>query len=117
MVPGNYRPVSLTSIPCKVIEKIVRKKCEDYLYTNNLICDNQNGFVRNKSCTTNLLETLDYISSIIESKSAVDMIYLDFAKAFDTVPHKRLLVKLEAYGIKGKLLKWIEAFYRIAGRE
>jgi hypothetical protein len=107
-VPANYRPVSLTSVLCKILEGIVRSKLEIYFYEYNLVTQNQHGFVRCKSCTTNLLEHLDFISGSLSSGYPVDVIYLDFAKAFDTVPHRRLLLKLERYGVKGKLLKWIE---------
>ena len=85
---------------------------EKYLYENNLLTKEQHGFVRNKSCTTNLLETLDYISASLDAGIPVDEILLDFAKAFDTVPHKRLLAKLKAYGFNGLVLKWIEAFLK-----
>ena len=78
---------------------------EKYLYENNLLTKEQHGFVRNKSCTTNLLETLDYISASLDAGIPVDEILLDFAKAFDTVPHKRLLAKLKAYGFNGLVLK------------
>ncbi len=88
----------------------MRSKLEKYFYEYNLVTQNQHGFVRCKSCTTNLLETLDFISGSLSSGYPVDVIYLDFAKAFDTVPHRRLLLKLERYGVKGKLLKWIESF-------
>ena len=78
--------------------------------------DNQHGFVKYKACVTNLLETIDYLTSIMTSKvkSFVDMIYLDFEKAFDKVPHMRLLHKLNGYGIKGNILKWIEIFFNWA---
>jgi hypothetical protein len=68
----------------------------------------QHGFVKNKSCTTNLLETLDFISASLENGTPVDVVLLDLAKAFDTVTHKRLLLKLTAYGISGLTLQWIE---------
>ena len=109
-LPSNYRPVSLTLIPCKSMENIIRTKMEEYLYKNNLLAREQHDFVRNKSCTTNLLETLHYISSNLDVVISVDVILLDFAKAFDTVLHKRLLAKLKAYGFDGLILKWIEAF-------
>ena len=70
---------------------------------NNSISD-QHGFVKDKSCLTNLLETMDCIISILESGAPVDLIYLDFSKAFARVPHFRLLSKLENLGLKGKLL-------------
>ncbi|XP_065639515.1 uncharacterized protein LOC136072275 [Hydra vulgaris] len=109
-LPCNYRPVSLTSVPCKIMESIIRAKIEEYLYKNNLLAKEQHGFVRNKSCTTNLLESIDYISSSLDVGIPVDVVLLDFAKAFDTVPHRRLLAKLKAYGFDGLLLKWIAAF-------
>ena len=94
------------------MESIIREKLEDYLYKNNLLAKQQHGFVKGRSCTTNLLETLDFISSRLDKGIPVDVVLLDFAKAFDTVPHKRLLVKLKAYGIDGLTLDWIESFLK-----
>ena len=82
---SNYRPVSLTLIPCKIMENIIRATMEEYLYKNNLLAREQHSFIRNKSSTTNLLESLDYILSNLDV--AVDVILLDFAKSFDTIPH------------------------------
>ncbi len=70
----------------------------------------QHGFMKGKSCTTHLLEFLEDISEEIDNGDAVDVIYLDFCKAFDKVPHNRLLVKLRSYGITGKVLSWIKEF-------
>ena len=109
-VPSNYCQVSLTSILGKIMENIIRAKMEEYLYKNNLLGREQRGFVKNKSCTTNLSESLNYISSNLDVAITVDVILLDFAKAFDTVPHKRLFAKLKAYGFDGPILKWVEAF-------
>ena len=92
------------------MEGIIRAKIKKFLYKFNLIPKHQHGFVKNKSCTANLLETLDFISSSLDKGTSVDVIPLDFAKAFDTVPHKRLLLKLKSYGISGLTLRWIEAF-------
>jgi hypothetical protein len=78
-VSSNYRPVSLTSIPCKIMESIIRAKMEDYLYKNNLLAKEQHGFVKSKSCTTNLIETLDFISSSLDNGIPVDVILFDFA--------------------------------------
>lgn len=108
--PGNYRPVSLTSILCKVQESIIRDHIIQHLVENNLLSDSQHGFINGRSCLTNLLEVLDKWTKILENEGSVDTVYLDFAKAFDTVPHERLLVKLSAYGIKGDVLKWIKSF-------
>ena len=108
--PGNYRPVSLTSIPCRVMEKLVRNAIMEHLINNNLLSKFQHGFIKARSCTTQLLAVLDVWTDVIEQGENVDAIYLDYAKVFDTVPHTRLLAKLSGYGIGGKLIKWIAAF-------
>ena len=82
----------------------------EHLINNNLLSKFQHGFIKARSCTTQLLAVLDDWTDDIEHGENVDAIYLDYAKAFDTVPHKRLLAKLSGYGIGGKLLKWIAAF-------
>ena len=106
--PGNYRPVSLTSIPCKVMESCIRDAVTDHLVINQLIKDSQHGFMRHKSTTTNLLEFLETMTSEQDQGLSMDVIYLDFAKAFDKVPHRRLLEKFRAHSIQGKVLNWIE---------
>ncbi|KAK7105260.1 hypothetical protein V1264_016666 [Littorina saxatilis] len=108
--PGNYRPVSLTCILCKVMEKLVRSSITQHLEENDLISREQHGFVKGRSCVTHLLEVLDDWTSAMEDGSCIDAIYMDFKKAFDTVPHGRLLSKLKAIGLQGKLLNWIQAF-------
>ena len=107
---SNYRPVSLTSVICKVLERILRDVIMVHLVSNGLLSESQHGFVPKKSCTTNLLETLDFLTDCLARKIPVDIIFLDFAKAFDKVPHRRLLLKLKAYGIGGGLLNWITDF-------
>ena len=109
-MPENYRPVSLTSVPCKIMEKLVKKAIVNHLEANDLISKHQHGFVNKKSCVTNLLECLDYSTKTMSEKNFIDIILLDFAKAFDKVPHRRLLKKIENYGINGRLLLWIKAF-------
>lgn len=108
--PSNYRPVSLTSIPCKMLEKIIRSAIFSHLEENKLISECQHGFIHKRSCTTNLLTTLDDWTDMLEKDVPVDAIYLDFAKAFDSVPHERLLTKLEAYGINGQIGLWTRDF-------
>ncbi len=108
--PSNYRPVSLTSVACKVLEKIIRKTVVDHLQINNILHDDQHGFVEGRSCSTQLLEALEDWTQTMDEGGCVDVIYMDFQKAFDTVPHRRLLTKLERYGIKGDLLMWIKSF-------
>ena len=108
--PGNYRPVSLTSIPCKLLEKIIREAIFNHLETNDLLTEFQHGFVSRRSCVTNLLGVIDDWTRTLEEGDPVDAVYLDFSKAFDSVPHARLLKKMDAYGIRGKLLGWIRDF-------
>jgi len=107
---GNYRPVSLTSVCCKVLEKLVRNALLSHMIDNGLLSDYQHGFVHGRSCTTQLLRVIDKWTEILDQGGAVDAVYLDFAKAFDTVPHMRLMTKLERYGVSGKLLEWIRQF-------
>ena len=104
---ANYRPVSLTVNVCKVFESIMRDKMIEHLERYKLINGTQHGFVKNKSCLTNLLVFMEEVTNYIDRGYPVDVIYLDFQKAFDKVPHRRLLMKLEAHGIVGNVLKWI----------
>ncbi|CAL4087000.1 unnamed protein product, partial [Meganyctiphanes norvegica] len=108
--PLNYRPISLTSVPCKVMERLVKNKIMDHLESNNLLSKHQHGFRSRRSCLTQLLEYFQEIHDFLDASDPVDAVYLDCKKAFDTVPHKRQIVKLKAYGITGKILKWIESF-------
>ena len=106
--PLNYRPVSLTCIICKVYEQIIRKQIVGFL--EDKINKHQHGFVQGKSCLTNLLETFDTIFHILGEGSPVDILYFDFSKAFDRVPHYRLISKLESIGIRGRVLSVIKDF-------
>ncbi|XP_065672076.1 uncharacterized protein LOC136089905 [Hydra vulgaris] len=108
--PSNYRPVFLTSIPCKLMESLVTNDIVNHLSKLDLISQSQHGFVKNKACVTNLLESNDYITECIANKNAVDVVYLDFSKAFDTISHNLLIIKLKTYGIVGDLLDWIKDF-------
>jgi hypothetical protein len=108
--PGNYRPVSLTSIPCKILESIIRDKMLKYAEDNKFMTAEQHGFTSKRSCLTNLLETLEDWTEALDSGHGLDVLYLDYQKAFDTVPHKRLLSKLKWYGFGGDLLSWISEF-------
>ena len=105
--PGNYRPISLTSVVCKLMESILRDKIVEFLEKNNIIRDSQHGFRNRRSCLTNLLDFLHDIYEMYEEGRAVDIIYLDFQKAFDKVPHRKLLNKVESHGISGHIHRWI----------
>ena len=103
----SYRPVSLTSVPCKILESIIKDQLVEYLQKHSIIAPSQHGFTSGRSCLTNLTEFLEFVTNQLDHKTPVDAIYLDFSKAFDKVPHKRLLLKLKGIGIKGQLLEWI----------
>ena len=111
-IAANYRPISLTSIPCKIMESIVKEAVLKHMVENNLLSPKQFGFLSGRSTVTQLLKYLNQCVDTLVNGGVVDAIYLDFAKAFDTVPHSRLLGKLRSYGIDGNILKWIEAFLR-----
>jgi len=107
---ANYRPISLTSVPCKVMESLIKEKLVEFLEKHNIISNSQHGFMSGKSCLTNLLESLECWTKALDDGYGLDIIYLDYRKAFDSVPHKRLIEKLKTYGITGCLRKWIESF-------
>ena len=106
----NYRPISLTSHIIKIFERLIRKHIVQHLEANQLICKNQHGFQKCKSCLTQLLPHIDHIIKNLQNNTDTDVIYLDYAKAFDKVDHQILLQKLYSYGIRGKLLEWLKSY-------
>ena len=104
----NYRPVSLTSVICKLLERLIKNHMVDFLVKHKLLNSSQHGFLKARSCLTNMLCFLEEITKWIDVGSPVDIIYLDFQKAFDKVPHQRLLLKLKAHGIGDSITDWIE---------
>ena len=108
--PCNYRPVSLTSVVCKVMESIVKDAVLDHLLGNGLLNLSQHGFLPKRSCVSNLLEFLDDVTKQVDSSHNVDVIYLDFQKAFDKVPLGRLMQKTKALGVQGKCAEWINSW-------
>ena len=106
----NYRPVSLTSIFIKCLERIVRRQVCLHLTTHGLISPVQHGFVEKRSCLTNLLAFLDEVTRRLDEGLLVDVCYLDFSKAFDSVNHRFLECKLQALGIRGMAKEWIMQF-------
>ena len=108
--PANYRPVSLTSQVCKVLEAIVKERVFEHLIKHKLLSEEQHGFREGRSCLSNLLTTLEDWTDILDKRDCVDVAYLDFRKAFDLVSHDHLLLKLNKYGINGQIGNWIKAF-------
>ena len=106
--PGNYRPISLTCVLCKVMESVIRDAIVEHLSKHDLIRSSQHGFMAGRSTVTNLLAYMETLTKLVDDGHAVDVLYLDFAKAFDKVPHSRLLAKCRGLGLGGRLLLWIE---------
>ena len=107
---SNYRPVSLTCVACKLLEHIITAHIRSHLETYGLIYSNQHGFMKRRHCESQLLMTTHDFLTRLDKKHTVDIAVLDFSKAFNSVPHKRLLRKLRLYGIEGRNLAWISCF-------
>ena len=108
--PASYRPVSLTSIICKVAEHIICSHVRDHLDEHQILSDAHHGFRQGHSCETQLLLTTHDLLKHHDHRHQVDVGILDFSKALDTVPHRRLISKLRLYRIDGRILLWIQAF-------
>ena len=92
------------------MESIIKHQVRTYLINNNLFSAKQYGFVKGRSTVLQLLKILDHWTTLLDGGGQIDVIYTDFEKAFDKVPHKRLLSKLHSYGLNDKLILWIKAF-------
>ena len=92
------------------MEKLIRDKLVYHTTSNNLFSDTQHGFISGRSCITQFLEYIEDLTEAIDNGEDADAIYLDFCKAFDKVPYRRLVLKLEQYGIKGDFHLWIKNF-------
>ena len=108
--PLNYRPIALTCTMCKLMELIIKDQLLSYLLGKHLISRHQHAFIIKHSTTTNLLESLHDWSVALNNSNSVDVIYIDFRRAFDSIVYTKLLYKLQCYGVSGRLLAWISAF-------
>ncbi|CAH8451171.1 unnamed protein product [Dicrocoelium dendriticum] len=108
--PLNYRPISLTCVLLKCLEKLIRNRICEHLAEHSLLRAEQHGFIKKKSCLTNLLCFLDEITRCLDDGIPVEVCYLDFSKAFDSVNHRFLLEKLAWFGVHPRLLSWVSEF-------
>ena len=98
---ANYRPISLTSIVCKILEHVVHSSVINHFERNNILRDSQHGFRKPRSCETQILLTIEDLAKGLDDRQQIDAVLLDFSKAFDKVPQQRLLLKLKHYGVRG----------------
>ncbi|CAM4618405.1 unnamed protein product [Lepidochelys olivacea] len=108
--PGNYRPVSLTSVPGKIVEQVLKESILKHLEERKEIRNSQHGFTMGKSCLTNLIAFYDEITGSVDEGKAVDVLFLDFSKAFDMVSHSILANKLKKYGMDEWTIRWLESW-------
>uniref|UniRef100_A0A8C3CW89 Reverse transcriptase domain-containing protein n=1 Tax=Cairina moschata TaxID=8855 RepID=A0A8C3CW89_CAIMO len=105
--PENYRPVSLTSLPGKLMEQIILSVITGHLEGKQAITPSQHGFMKGRSCLMNLI-SYEKMTRLVDEGKAVDVVYLDFSKAFDTVSHSILLKQLSACGLDWHMLHWVK---------
>ncbi|CAM5152153.1 unnamed protein product [Natator depressus] len=108
--PGNYRPVSLTSVPGKIMEQVLKESILKHLEERKVIRNSQHGFTKGRSCLTNLIAFYDEITDSVDEGKAVDVLFLDFSKAFDMVSHSILVSKLKKYGLDECTIRWVESW-------
>jgi len=108
--PGNYSPIALTSVFCKVMERVISAEILQYCKRYGLISDQQHVFLSKRSTVTNLLSGHNDWTNAISKRHTVAVAYIDFQKAFDSVCHKKLFTRLSSLGITGNLLSWIKNF-------
>uniref|UniRef100_A0A8C3D114 Reverse transcriptase domain-containing protein n=1 Tax=Cairina moschata TaxID=8855 RepID=A0A8C3D114_CAIMO len=105
--PGNYRPVSLTSVQGKLMEQIILSVITQHLQDNQVIGPSQHGFMKGRSCLMNLI-SYEKVTCLVDEGKSVDVVYFDFSKAFDAVSHNILLKKLSAHGLDSRTLRWVK---------
>jgi hypothetical protein len=108
--PSNYRPIALTCVGCKIFESLIKEELVCHLMKNNLITEQQHGFLAKHSTCTNLLESLNEWTCCVNNSQSVAVAYIDFSRAFDSVCHSKLLTKLRSFGIHDALFNVISSF-------
>ena len=107
---SNYRPIALTCVFSKIMERVVASAISGYMFKHGLISKQQHGFLAKRSTSTNLVESLNDWTLAVNNRQVVSVAYIDYKKAFDSVCHSKLFIKLNAYGITGSLLLWLKDF-------
>ena len=108
--PVNYRPISLTCVLCKVLEHIVSSSMVKHFTNHGILYDLQHGFREKRSCVTQLVMLVNDLVNTVYNKNQVDLVLLDFSKAFDKVNHEKVLLKIQHYGVRGNTLRWVKNF-------
>ena len=106
----NYRPISITCVASKIMERIISNKIMEHLNINSILHPAQHGFLKGRSTCSNLLECINDWTIYLQSGHGTTIIYVDFSKAFDVVSHNKLFARLNSYGIQGVLLLWLQTF-------
>ncbi|CAH8292204.1 unnamed protein product [Schistosoma rodhaini] len=107
---GNYRPINITPVISRIMEKVIQSQLSDHLLKEELIDPTQHGFIRTRSCSTCLIDFFNEVTRIRDQKKLVIILYFDIKKAFDKVPHNLLINRLQSVGIINPLLQWIKSF-------
>lgn len=106
----NYRPISITSSCCKLLEHVIANYVYEFLSEHNVLSKHQHGFRRGLSTVTQLVTTVHEFSRVLDVSGQTDVLFLDLCKAFDKVPHGKLLHKLQRIGLPTKIVLWIQAY-------
>ena len=107
---ANYRPASLTSLCCKLLEHVIVSNMVKHLEKHDILNDCQHGFRAKRSCETQILRLYHELAASLDKKTQTDIVILDFSKAYDRIPHQQLLKKIHHYGIRDNTFKWIASF-------